>query len=515
MLLPLVAVGQNKKSVAQFERATEAAARGDNDAAATALRRALDLDPSNTEAQLLLGTIELRRGNNQVAIDEYEAYFRQKGRNSLWDREAELGLATARFRLQAMANPVPFKPINLGPDINTADDEYLPSLTADDHTLIFTRRLPRRPSTTAETPYEEDFYISAYDTVELGWGKAARMPEPLNSTDNEGAQTISFDGRIMVFTACNRRDGHGRCDLYISVRRGEKWGRPHNLGPVVNTGAWEAQPSLSVDGRTLYFVSNRRGGYGGSDIWATDYIDGHWTTPRNLGPTINTPGDETAPFIHFDNRTLYFASTGHLGMGGSDLFVVRRNADDTSWSEPRNLGYPINTSADENNLIVSPDGRTALFSSDRYEGYGKQDLYSFQLPPAVRPEPVRYIEPLTAAAPLQHPGDTLTLRSVYFETAKATLVETSQAELDRLAELLLSRPEIEIEIGGHTDSTGSDETNQRLSAQRATVVRDYLVERGVAQSRLTARGYGSSQPVATNATPEGRALNRRTTVTRR
>ncbi|MCR4659703.1 MAG: OmpA family protein [Bacteroidales bacterium] len=514
ILLPLIAVGQNKKAQALFDRATEAAARGDNDAAALALRKTLDADPSFTEAQLLLGTVELRRGNNEAAAHEYETYQTMKGRNSLWDKEADLGLRTARFRHNAILNPVPFKPINLGPNVNTADDEYLPSLTADDHTLIFTRRLPRRNSTTAETPYEEDFYISQYDTMELGWGPAARMAEPLNSTDNEGAQTISFDGRIMIFTACNRRDGHGRCDLYISVRRGDKWGRPRNLGSVVNSSAWEAQPSLSVDGRTLYFVSNRRGGYGGSDIWETHYVDGHWTTPRNLGPVINTPGDETAPFIHFDNRTLYFASTGHIGMGGSDLFISRR-VDDTTWGEPKNLGYPLNTLADENNLIVSPDGRTALFSSDRYEGYGRQDLYSFILPPDRRPTAVHYIEPLTAEAPLMRPGDTLTLRNVFFETAKATLVETSQAELDRLAELLLDHTEINIEIGGHTDSTGTVEGNRVLSEQRAKAVRDYLVERGVATSRLSYRGHGSSCPLATNATPEGRALNRRTTITRR
>lgn len=514
IFVPLIAVGQNKKAQTQFERATEAAYHGDNDAAALALRKALDIDPSYTEAQLLLGTIELRRGNNAEAVEAYTAYQRLKGRNSLWDKEADLGLRTARFRQQAMLNPVPFKPINLGPKVNTADDEYLPSLTADDHTLVFTRRLPRRNSTTADTPYEEDFYLSEYDTMELCWGPARRMAEPLNSADNEGAQTVSFDGRIMIFTACNRRDGHGRCDLYICVRHGDKWGRPRNLGPTVNTGAWEAQPSLSVDGRTLYFVSNRKGGYGGSDIWSTRYVDGRWTAPRNLGPSVNTPGDETAPFIHFDDKTLYFASTGHIGMGGSDLYISRR-VDDTTWGEPKNLGYPINTIADENNLIVSPDGRTALFSSDRYEGYGKQDLYSFVLPVDKRPAAVRYIEPLTAEAPLMRPGDTLTLRNVFFETAKADLVETSIAELDRLAELLLDFTDIFIEIGGHTDSIGSEQSNQLLSEQRAKAVHDYLVGRGVDARRLSYRGYGESLPVAPNATPEGRARNRRTTITRK
>ena len=232
---------------------------------------------------------------------------------------------------------------------------------------------------------EEDLYMSTLDEKEGKklWGKAVRMPEPVNSNDNEGAQCISQDGRIMFYTACNREDGGGRCDLYMCVNKAGKWSKPRNLGSTVNSGAWEGQPTFSIDGKTLYFVSNRKGGYGGMDIWQTTFENGRWTEPVNLGPTINTEWDEMSPFIHFDDKTLYFASNRPVGMGGADLFVSRREAHG-GWSMPENLGYPINTQYDDNNLIVSADGHTAIFASQR-KGYGKMDLYCFELPVETRP----------------------------------------------------------------------------------------------------------------------------------
>ena len=288
-------------------------------------------------------------------------------------------------------------------------------------------------------PQEEDFYISLYDTMELVFGPAERMPEPLNSNGNEGAQTISHDGRIVIFTACGRNTEPTGCDLYMSVRSGDRWGKPRNLGAPVNSVYWESFPSLSIDGYTLYFASNRKGGYGGTDIWYCTLEEGRWSEPINMGPTVNTKGDETAPYIHFDDKTLYFASNGRMGMGGSDLYMVKRKSDGT-WGTPQNLGYPINTPDDENNLIVAPDGRTALFSSDRPDGYGSQDLYSFVMPAPTRPERITFIDPVRQAENLLTLGDTVTLRNIFFHTASAELYESSLAELDRLAEALLGTP---------------------------------------------------------------------------
>lgn len=365
------------------------------DQARSHYRAVVDANPSFFPAAWLqLGKLELADGNYDKAESDFSNLLKYETKDKSRREEAQQGIETARFRKNAIANPVPFKPVNLGANVNTAADEYLPSLTVDGQQLVFTRRAPRKAGSTAKTSEEEDFYIStriddasaASKAACVPWGKAVRMPEPLNSSDNEGAGCVSQDGRILFFTACERRDGGGRCDIYMCVRRGDQWGKPRNLGPAVNSGAWEAQPTFSIDGKTLYFVSDRKGGYGGTDIWKTVFENGRWSTPENLGPTINTKGNEHSPFIHYDDQTLYFSSDGHVGMGGMDIFVSRRQSDGT-WGTPVNLGYPINTDADESNLIVDASSQTAYYSSDREGGYGKQDIYSFEMPVASRPIP--------------------------------------------------------------------------------------------------------------------------------
>lgn len=331
------------------------------------------------QAWMELGKLELDEGNFEQAKANYQRFLQYDKRGD-HRTDALLGVKTADFRKYALAHPVPFNPVNLGPNVNSVDDEYLPALTVDGGTLVFTRRFPRKPTTTATTAEEEDFYIS--QRTASGWSKAIRMAEPVNSNDNEGAQCVSQDGRVMFFTACGRRDGGGRCDIYMCTNKGDKWSRPRNLGPDVNSAAWESQPSFSIDGKTLYFSSDRKGGYGGKDIWKTVFMNGHWTAPENLGPTINTPGDESSPYIHYDDKTLYFSSNGHVGMGGLDLFLS--HCTDTGWETPTNLGYPINSTGDESGLIVAANGSTAIYASEREGGFGGQDLYAFELPVEVR-----------------------------------------------------------------------------------------------------------------------------------
>lgn len=512
LALPLAAAGQTKKSEPLFEQAVEKSVVGQYEEAIRLLRRAVDIDPGYAEAWLLLGNQHMELGQYREARALYQRCLDLDPKSPRWRQEAADGVRTAEWRQHAVEHPVPYHPINLGPNINTPDDEYMPALTADYRTLVFTRRSPRNNMTQRGLPQEEDFYISLYDTMELVFGPAERMPEPLNSHGNEGAQTISHDGRIVIFTGCGRSNEPTGCDLYMSVRSGDRWGKPRNLGAPVNTVYWESFPSLSIDGYTLYFASNRSGGYGGTDIWYCTLEEGRWSKPKNMGPSVNTAADETAPYIHFDDKTLYFASNGHMGMGGSDLYMVKRTGDST-WGAPVNLGYPINTAGDENNLIVAPDGRTALFSSDRPDGYGQQDIYSFVVPAPARPERITFIDPVRQAENLLTLGDTVTLRNIFFHTASAELYESSLAELDRLAEALNRHPRLRLEVGGHTDAVGSEQDNQLLSERRAKAVYDYLVLRGVSAERLTYRGYGESRPVATNDTPEGRASNRRTTLT--
>lgn len=505
MLAPMVLAQytvDNKKAVAEFEKGQQLL-DGNAKKAFEHFNKALKAEPTFAEVHLTMAAWYL----DHDSLDQAESHLKtflhtDKGKHKRWGAGAEHDLKCIAFRREALANPVPFTPENLGSGVNSPDDEYLPTLTADGQTLIFTRY--NRPA------MAEDFCQSRKRDGQ--WGKAVRMAEPLNSEENEGAGCISQDGRILYFTACGRKDGMGRCDLYISYRKEGGWSQPQNLGPAVNTGGWESQPCLSIDGQTLYFVSDRKDGLGGMDIWRSTLVEGQWSKPVNMGPGINTKGDEKSPFISFDNNTLYFSSNGHIGMGGLDLFMCRRT-DDTSWSEPQNLGYPINTQGDESSLIVSPDGSTAFFSSDKFGGQGGLDLYSFALPEQVRPEPVEYKEEITEVAPELEVGESITLKNVFFQTGKYTLLDVSIVELDKVVEMMQKHPNMRIELGGHTDNVGRPEANQKLSEQRAKAVYDYLVKKGISADRLTYKGYGQTEPVADNTTPEGRRQNRRTVFT--
>ena len=266
-----------------------------------------------------------------------------------------------------------FKPVNLGDSINTNDLEYFPSLTIDGSKMIFTRRVAS----------DEDFYESNF--IDGKWSKAKPLGGKVNTNFNEGAQNISQDGQLLVFTGCNYPDGQGSCDLYFSIKTNNGWSEPQNLGPVVNTDFWESSPSLSPDKRELYFASSRAGGYGGRDIWVTHRMaNGKWSRPENLGEAVNTSGDESCPFIHADNETLYFNSNGHTGYGMTDLFFSKK-INDSSWAPAENLGYPINNIDDQGSLIVAADGKTAYYASDGNDSRGGLDIYSFQLREDIRP----------------------------------------------------------------------------------------------------------------------------------
>lgn len=499
----------NKKAIRQYEQGLSLIQAAQPSEAVKCMEQALKADPKFAEVYLTLGDLYMEQDDMDKARLNFEAFLDLGTKFKSWNQEARHALDCIRFRQYAVEHPVPFHPENMGPNINSPYDEYLPALTADGKTLIITRRMPRNENTTANTEEEEDFYVSLLE--EDGWSRAVRMEEPVNSTDNEGAQCISQDGRIMIFTGCGRPDGVGRCDLYICVRHGDEWSVPRNLGPDINSRSWEAQPSLSPDGRTLYYVSDRKGGYGGKDIWYSTRTEEGWSAPKNMGPDINTDGDESCPFLHFDGNTLYFASNGHVGMGGSDLFVSRR-VDDTTWSRPENLGFPINTRYDESNLIVSADGKTAYFSSDKMDGYGRQDLYTFELPVALRPAPVEYHEAIAEATELEV-GESITLENILFATGRFDLDDNAKVELDKVVELLEKHPTMKIELGGHTDNVGSSQANLSLSEERAMACYNYMIGRGIEADRVTYKGYGESQPIADNDTDEGRARNRRTVFT--
>ncbi|MPM25221.1 Protein TolB [bioreactor metagenome] len=407
------------------------------------------------------------------------------------------------------------------------------------------------------------------------------MSDKINSPDNEGAHTISPDGKILYFTACNRQAGKGSCDIYMSEWYRGGWDYPVNLYEI-NSKAWDSQPSISPDGRTLYFTSSRNGG---KDLFVTHFGDnGEWSEPVPLPSNINTSGNEMSPFLHPDGKTLYFTSDGHLGMGGLDIFYSKM-IDDSTWSDPVNIGYPINTYRDEAFLFVSASGEKAYFASGGLDTRN-MDILSFELYKEARPDPVTYMKgivtDISTGLPLQasfeltdlssekviassssdedgsfllciptgrdymlnvsadkylfysdnfnltgvqtktdpyikniqmQPATSnavVVLKNIFFDTDKFDLKPESYAELEKVRLMLVSNPKMRIEIGGHTDNTGSIEHNKTLSENRAKAVVNYLVSKGISASRMTYKGYGDTVPISTNDTPEGRALNRRT-----
>lgn len=342
-----------------------------------------------------LAMMEAMEGNYDRARGFYGRYLPYAEPGSFEEYKARLGMASCDFAQKAIANPVPFNPENLGPGVNSASNEYFPALTADEKLLLFTRLLEQPRSMDG---YDEDFFFSERSGGQ--WLQAYNPGPPINSPYKEGAPTLSPDGKYIIFTACELygeygpgKKGYGSCDLFISERIGKGWSNPMNMGPSINSQHWETQPSFASDGKTLYFIRGKktREGTKNADIFVAELHDGKWSRAVPLPSNLNSVESEESIFIHPDNKTLYFSSRGHIGMGDMDIYVSRRQADG-SWGNPVNLGYPINTSGQENSLHVSASGTYALIASDREGGFGGLDLYSFELPQAVRPNPVTYLK---------------------------------------------------------------------------------------------------------------------------
>ena len=365
---------------------------GNNDEAISDFEKALAIDPGYfPEGYMVLGQVEYSLGRYAEALTSVDRYINQGNFEKVSKAGALDFKSKCNFAIGEVEHPVPFDPVNLGDSVNSDKNEYWPSLSVDESTLVFTVLDPKDPSRPIGFGnMQEDFYYSEKRPGD-GWSKRKNFGAPLNSPDNEGAQSLSPDGRFLYFTACNREDGEGMCDIYLSENKNGKWTVPMNLGRSINTSYSEKHPSISADGRTLFFASDRPGGKGGLDIWySVKSPGGGWMPPVNAGDSINTPGNEQSPFIHPDGRTLYFASEGHMNMGKGDIFISRLR-DDGTWGEAKNLGYPINTFNNEIGLIVNSAGDRAYFSSDRLKGRG-MDIYAFDLYPAARPASVSYMK---------------------------------------------------------------------------------------------------------------------------
>jgi outer membrane protein OmpA-like peptidoglycan-associated protein len=307
---------------------------------------------------------------------------------------AENMLASARFAREAILNHTPIIKKSLGDTVNALRMQYFPTISADERTLIFT----------GQNNQDENIYVSTRNQNGQ-WNPPSELSGTINTTNNEGTCTISADGRTLVFTACNRFDGYGNCDLYFSQKKDHQWTVPQNLGATVNSRYWESQPSLSADGKVLYFSSERPGGLGQRDIWKTTRTDNNkWSTPVNLGSPVNSSNHEQAPFIHANGNTLFFSSDRSPGMGGLDIYLSKQA--DTTWSMPVNLGYPVNTSTDQVGLIITADGRTGYYTDDQAsKADGRALLYTFELPETLRKlfTPTRYVKGVISDSQTKHP----------------------------------------------------------------------------------------------------------------
>lgn len=545
----------------------------------------LAIDSTNYEIYVNLAKVDFEQGYYDDAEKSYIKLLNLPGTIPRFQDLSKAQLKQISFIKEMMLHPVSFQPINAGSSVNSTLDEYMPAFTVDGSMLYFTRRKVVAGYNNSFMRYNEDImYCEKQGDL---WSPAKDLPGLLNTDENEGAVSIAPDGSFMVFTGCNWKGGYGSCDLYISFLMDGKWSKPANIGGPVNTNSKETQPSISFDGKSIYFSSDRPGGYGFLDLYVTTRDDNwNFSKPINLGPVINTKEDEQMPFIHPDNKTLYFCSNGHKGMGKNDIFYARKKLNST-WDSVMNMGYPINTSADEPGLIVDREGQFAYYSSNNSKSLGGIDIFYFKLPESARPQRVTYLKgkvfdastKTTLAAHMEiidlETGDTIvkirtekagkflialpegkdyllnvscsgylfysdnlnlkdykevapyekdiplqpikkdekiTLKNINFDTDKYSFKKESSIELSILLKFLNLNPKVKIEIGGHTDTIGTLSHNEELSRNRAKAVYDYLIKNGIAPTRLTFKGYGSTQPIADNNTEEGRNLNRRTEV---
>jgi OOP family OmpA-OmpF porin len=608
---------KNKKAIELYTEADNYRVRGQNSQAIALLNEALKRDRNFVEAYYRLGIIYMTLKDFKTAVDNFErglaltddirkkrifwydlgesyfsignydkaeevlsAFLQAEVQNRQKIERARLLMSNIQFARENKAGASEYKVRALSDTVNAFVMQYFPVLTADQQQLIFTRRMGSGGDD------DEDLVISKKDKRGR-WTTPESISPNINSNLNEGTCTISADGRKLIFTSCVGRQGYGSCDLFQSELVGDTWTKPKNLGPNVNSSEWESQPSLSADGRTLYFVSDRRGGVGRRDIWVTQLNDkGEWTKARNLGKPVNTIYDEISPFIHVNNRVLYFASNGLVGFGGYDIFFSER--DSTGWSDPKNLGSPINNHEDQFSLYITSDGKKGYYSHEevRPAGYTASRIFEIEIPEQHRVryksnyvkgvvrdkktgQPLRasielinldsketeslvssdsvsgsylivltqgaeyalYVnkadylfrslnfnyselrdyEPIVLDIELEKAseGTSAVLENIFFDVDKYELKEKSVTELKKILRFLNENPSVRIEISGHTDNTGSAAYNVQLSEKRAQSVNNYLVSQGISQSRLTPKGYGSQQPIASNDTEEGRQKNRR------
>ena len=573
------------------------------------LNRAYTLDPNiDPDITYFKGMERQASYDFEKAIEFYNAV----PASSKWKKTAEKRIRDCLFGQNSIGRQVRCFIDNAGGNINTQYDEYNPVVTADGRMIYFTsRRAYKKAKFSDDGNYFENIFY-AKQSGDDNWSPSVMVDGINNLKDHDAVQGITVDGRKMLIY---RADGNG--DIYETTKKGSKWEKPKAI-KAINTDGHETSATYSYDGKTIYFCSDRKGGYGEHDIYRSVMdAKGHWSKPENLGPVINTPYNEKSVFAHPDGKTLYFCSDGHPGYGGFDIFVT--TFVNGAWTEPVNLGYPVNTSGDDAYFVITADKRTGYYSSKQVGGQGGYDIYkiaflgpekefayrsendlidgvesfvdidikSEQIPleesrltllrgiviDADTKQPIpganidlydiveniqllsfesddegrfllslpsgrNYGENINAPGYLFHSenfnipdtatyqvieqvielnkiavGKSIVLNNIFFDFDKATLKPESIMELDKVYDLMVANPEMKVELSGHTDNKGTAAYNKNLSMQRAQVVMNYLLKKGINKKRMKAVGYGFDRPIDTNETDEGRAHNRRTEFT--
>lgn len=345
----------------------------------------------------LLGQIYLDEQNWKLGLDNWKKFLEFE---DIDNDEIYNGVKEAVPELEAYVElitvPVPFNPTPVM-GVCTDKDEYLGSLSPDNKHFYYIRKTwvqPKGQGGMVPEPYFAELFAVS-ETTQNGFDGGTIMDKPFNDRFNNGAAAITADNKHMYFVVCDNNQVE-YCDIWFTEFKNGKWTVPMNMGSAINSQVWDSQPTISYDGKTLIFSSMRPGGEGGADLWLSTRNDkGQWTAPVNLGNVINTKEHELTPFIHSDSQTLYFASKGHRGLGGYDLFYSKKDSSG-NWMKPKNLGYPINTEFDESSFFVSLNGKKGFYATDRtgdmFKGPGGLDIYSFDLYKEARPEEVTFIE---------------------------------------------------------------------------------------------------------------------------
>jgi len=322
----------------------------------------------------LFSNLYLKQGKFTEAYQQFQQadpLFDQAFKKSMYYIQMK---AQMEFLGQELGDVQSIEKEKLESPLNEFRLQYFPVLTADGGQILFTKR-------DGTGNYDKEDIFTAFADGNGSWTQPKSLAQAINSSFNEGTCSVTADGKILIYTSCDAPDSQGSCDLYIAYKVNGEWQRPTNMGAKVNSRSWDSQPSLSADGRILFFSSNRRGGYGGNDIWYTvRQNDGSWSDAKNLGNLVNTPKDEISPFMFFNNEILFFASDGHQGFGGMDIFLSRVEKGD--FQKPENLGLPINDHLEQVALFITAKKDYAYYTelTKEEEENDRSLLYRFKFP---------------------------------------------------------------------------------------------------------------------------------------